>query len=394
MRQCKSAKATLIAVSIGARDHPAKVMITETEMHKNHRVIPLLAAGYLCLLTSCGDELPQAEERVRAIKPYYVSEPAGGDVRRYAGTVMASDTSSLSFSVAGTVQAVSVSQGDRVTRGQVLASLDPAPFEFDVDAAGSQLQSADAAYANARLERDRQAQLYEKQWVSKAAYDQSVAAFESAEGDLNLARSRLNLAERDLNNSRLVAPFDGVVASRDIEPFVEVSAGETLFQINSEGALELVISVPDFMISRFSIGLPARIDTTTLPTCGCNGRITEIGSAAGAGNAVPVKATLLDPPSQMLPGMTAEATVVLSNDENKRGYLVPLVAVAPGDKPESGYVFKFDPDTQTVNKTEVTGRAGQGNLVEITQGIGPGDILASAGVSLLRDGQKVTLMQQ
>lgn len=363
-------------------------------MYKNHYFLPLFTVGFVCLLTSCDDELPQAEERVRAIKPYYVSEPAGGDVRRYAGTIMASDTSALGFSMAGTVQAVSISQGDRVTRGQVLASLDPTPFEFDVDAAASQLQSAEAAYSNARLERDRQAQLYERKWVSKAAYDQAVAAFESAEGDLNLARSRLNQAERDLNNSKLVAPFDGVIATRDIEPFMEISAGETLFQINSEGALELVMSVPDFMISRFSIGLPARIDTTTLPNCGCSGRITEIGSAAGAANAVPVKATLMDPPSQMLPGMTAEATVVLSNDESERGYLIPLVAVAPGDRPESGYVFKFDPDTETVKKTEVKGRAGQGNLVEITEGIGPGDILASAGVSLLRDGQKVTLMQQ
>ena len=363
-------------------------------MKNRYRKSSFILLGLPIFLVACGDEAPVAEERVRAIKPYYVSEPAGGDVRRYAGTVTASDTSALSFSVSGTVQSVEVSQGDRVTRGQVLASLDPTSFEFDVDAASSQLQSAEAAYANARLERDRQSQLYERQWVSKAAYDQAMAAFESAEGDLNLARSRLNQAERDLENSRLVAPFDGVIATRDVEPFLEVNAGDTLFQINSEGALELVLSVPDFMVSRFSIGLPATIETTTLVNCGCNGRITEIGSAAGAANAVPVKATILDPPPEMLPGMTAEATVVLSNDEGERGYLVPLVAVAPGDKPETGYVFKYDPDSETVKRTEVGGRAGQGNLVEITNGVSPGDILAAAGVSLLRDGQKVTLMQQ
>ena len=69
----------------------------------------VLALSMLGLLSSCGEE-PESEvvERVRTIKPYYVSEPAGGDVRRYSGTITASNTSALSFAIAGTVATVDV----------------------------------------------------------------------------------------------------------------------------------------------------------------------------------------------------------------------------------------------------------------------------------------------
>lgn len=350
------------------------------------------AAGAL-LLAACGNDVAEVqEEPIRAIKPFYVSEPAGGDVRRFSGTVQASDTSALSFAVDGTVQTVAVNQGDRVEQGQTLATLDPEPFELDLAAARSQLKSAEAAYANKKAEIDRQAQLYERGWVAKAAYDQAVLAFDSAEADIAYARSRFESAERDLTNATLKAPFDGTIAERSIEPFTEVKAGKTLFAVNSEGAVEIELSVPDTVVSRVSIGLPVLIEATSVSNCGCAARVTEIGSAAGAANAVTVKATILNPPSALLPGMTAEATVMLNGDDEAHGYLVPLVAIAPSDDAEQGYVFKFDQETGTVSRVEVKGRAGRGNLIEVIGGVEAGDILAAAGVSFLRDGQQVKLM--
>jgi RND family efflux transporter MFP subunit len=191
------------------------------------------------------------------------------------------------------VQTVLVNQGDQVERGQVLASLDPEPYEISVTSARSQLQSAEANYINKRADLERQKDLLEKGWVAKAAYDQAVAAYDSAEGDLNLARSRLSSAERDLNNTRLTAPFDGVIASREVEPFIEATPGQALFQINSEGALEVDISIPDTLINLVTLGLPVRVDALNGTDCGCTGRIIEIGSVAGAANAVTVTAALL-----------------------------------------------------------------------------------------------------
>lgn len=357
------------------------------------RGIALTLMGCLAL-SACSEEVAPVPDRIRAIKPYYVSEPAGGETRRYSGSIASSDTSSLSFPIGGTVQTVVANQGDQVQRGQVLATLDPEPYEISLRSARSQLQSAQANYENQQANLARQKDLLDKGWVAKAAYDQAIASFDSAEGDLNVARSRVSSAERDFSNTKLTAPFDGVIATRDIEPFVEVTPGQALFEINSEGALEIDISVPDTLINLVSLGQPVRVDALNGADCGCTGRIIEIGSVAGAANAVTVKAALLEAPSDLLPGMAAEVTLTLSDEQLDAGYLVPLVAIAPGPEPETGYIFKYQPDTETVVKTFVRGRAGRDNLVGLTEGVGPGDIVAAAGVSFLQDGQRVTLMGQ
>jgi len=355
------------------------------------RVFILLAA--LAALAGCDDAPPEADERVRAIKPYYVAEPTGGDVRRYSGTIVAANTSALSFAVPGTVQSVSVAQGDRVTKGQVLAVLEAESFELDVQAAQSQLAAAQADFDNKKVDLDRQRQLYERGWVAEAALDQAIAGADAARGELNLARSRLGLAERDLAHTQLTAPFDGIIALRDVEPFVETKKGQTVFQIDSEGAFEVQLSVPDSIVDRLAVGSAVTVNVFTRVDCGCTGRIVEIGAVAGTANAVSVKAAILENPGGLFPGMAAEASVVLSDGGGPHGFLVPLVAISPGEGDSQGYIFKYDAAAGVVRKTPVRPeQIVSGNLVGVVEGVAAGDIVAAAGVSFLRDGQRVKLL--
>lgn len=239
----------------------------------NRKIGLALIAGALGTLAACDSE-PEATapERIRAIKPYYVSEPAGGEVRRLSGTITAANTSALSFAVPGKVATVRVTQGARVKVGQVLATLDTKRFDLNVSAEKSQLASAQANYADKKAELDRQRQLFKKGWVAKAAIDRAVAAFDAAAGDLNLARSRVGSVEKDRADTVLRAPFDGVIANRDVEPFEEVASGKALFLINSEAALEADLSVPDNIVSRISIGTPVTVKVSTIAGCGCAGK--------------------------------------------------------------------------------------------------------------------------
>ncbi len=361
-------------------------------MARKITVFTALAIGLA--LAGC-DDAPPAEtaERVRAIKAFVVSERAGADQRRFSGTLVASDTSGLAFAVSGTVADVKVTQGARVSAGQVLAKLDSTPFDLNVQAAKAELAASRARFSEKKGELDRQQQLFDKGWVAKAALDQALAAHQSAEAELNLARTRLGTAQRDLEKSVLRAPFDGLIAERSVEPFEEVQAGAPLFQINSEGALETVFSVPDKVIDRMSIGVDVIVDVGTIDFCGCTAIISEIGSASGNANTVQVKASLLNANDGMLPGMAANVTVPLSDDSKEQGFLVPLTAIAPGDDTAQGYVFVFDPKAEVVRKVPVQGGDGvDGNFVEIIGGLGLGDVVASAGVSFLRDGQRVRRM--
>ncbi len=156
------------------------------------------------------------------------------------------------------------------------------------------LQVRRRAYDKKLTTVDRQRTLFEKGWLAKAGLDQALAAFEVADGQVNGARSRLAATERNLGKAILTGPFDGVIANRDVEPFQEVSAGQALFQINTNCAMEVDLSVPDTTFGRIAAGTAVTIDVATVPGCGCIGRITEIGVASGAANAVLVSAVLAE----------------------------------------------------------------------------------------------------
>ena len=356
------------------------------------RKIPLLMLATL-ILGACDENAPEVVKQVRAIKTFTVTEVASGQLRKFAGIVQATDSSGLSFQVGGNVRKVNVKLGDRVEKGTVLATLDRKPFQLDVQAAAADLEKARANFQQKKLELGRQKQLFAKGWVAEARVDQVVRGYESAVGQVNYAVSKLNLAKRDLRNTVLRAPFKGVIAGKQVDPFVEVKAGQKLFDLDAAGTLEVAFDVSETTISRIAIGMPVSATFPTSRNCVCKGRITEVGSVAGSANSFPVKASLLDPPSAIRSGMTAEVSILLKEDTETDAYLIPFASLAPAEKTREGYVFVFDPKNRIVRKTLVKARGATNNMIHIFEGIKAGDVIAVAGVSFLTDGQKVKLME-
>lgn len=343
-------------------------------------------------LGGCEEEIPDVVERIRAIKTITLAEVASGQVRKYSGIIEATVSSTLSFQVSGRVQSVAVQLGDRVTEGQVLATIDTKPYELNIQAAEAELSKARAVLSEKQQQFNRRKTLFDKGWVAKAALEQAQVGLRSGQSQVNFAISQLNLAQRDLDNTKLAAPFDGVISERTIDAFVEVGAGRKVFEINAEGALEVAFDVPETSISRITLGMPASIVFAAENTCVCNARVTKIGTSAGDANAFPVKAALLDPPATVLPGMTAELTIVLEGDKGETAYLMPIAALVPEGNPPEGFVFVYDSETSTVRKTAVRLTTATNNMVGVMEGIKAGDVIAVAGVSFLKDGQKVKLM--
>ena len=350
------------------------------------------AAGLLLFLAGCGEDAQKVVEPVRALKTITVTELASGQVRKFSGIVQATDTSSLSFEVGGNVKEVKVDLGAKVKQGQVLAVLDKQPYVLAVQAKEASLARSKADMEKDRLEFTRKKTLYKQKWVAKAAYDQALAAYDSAKSNVKYTTTQLNLAKRDLAKTVLKAPFDGTIAEKKVDPHVEVKAGQRLFEINATGALEVALEIPETVIAEITIGTPVSVSLPSEKGISLKARVTEVGTVAGVGNAFPVNATLINPPSRLRAGMTAEATFVLKEHSAESGYLVPIAAIAPGEETRQGYVFVFDSKTSTIKKTKIYGQGVQDNLAIIREGIKAGDVIAVAGVSFLYDGQKVKLM--
>ncbi len=351
-----------------------------------------LGLAVAALLTACSEEPPALPEPVRPIRSFTVAEPASGQVRKFSAVIEASDSSSLSFQVGGNVKEVKVDRGDKVTAGQVLAVLDEEPFRLNVQAAEADLETVRAELGQKKSEYERQKRLYEQGWVARVRYENAERDYLSAVSRVDYAEARLNLAQRDLRNTTLSAPFDGFISTRSVDPFVEVRAGQKLFQIDAEGGFDAAFGVPENTIAQVVLGMPA---TVVLPQLDgpVEALVTEVGSAAGAGNTFPVKAALTEPPAIVRAGMTADVTLKLADDAKESGYLVPLAAVKAGERTGEGFVFVYDAGSSTVRRTPVkSARSVIGNMVAVT-GVKAGDVVVTAGVNFLVDGQKVKLME-
>lgn len=344
--------------------------------------------------SGCEEETPELIPQVRALKTYTVTEVASGQTRKFSGQVHATDSSTLSFQVAGNVHKMLVNQGDQVKKDQVIAALDKQPYQLDIKSAEAELQKARADQTQARDEYRRQESLYKKGWVAKARLDRVLKSRDSAASQVDYATSKLHLAQRNLRLTELTAPYDGTISRKHIDAFVEVKTGQPVYDIEAAGALEVRFDIPETIISRITVGMPVTVRFPTLPGNPLQARITEVGSSADTGNAFPVKAGLTDPPPTVRSGMTAETTVLLAGPDSTSSFLVPLSAVAPSDKPGEGFVFVFDAATQTVKRTPVKGKGATDNYVHVFEGLEAGNVVAAAGVTFLRDGQKVKLLQE
>jgi membrane fusion protein, multidrug efflux system len=341
-----------------------------------------------------------APEPAPVVKLETVSERATGQVRSISGVVEPSDSSTLSFQVGGRVLEVNADVGETVVVGQVLALLDRTNYQIAVDSAQSQLNSARARRGEAKDDLDRKLALIDKGFVTQAAVDGSQASYEAAEASVSVAASDLERAQKDLDRTVLIAPFGGTISSREVDPFVEVSAGTAIFDVQSDGDLEVRVLVPETIIREVDYGQPVSVSFPTLPNGRFGGTVSEIASRAEAGNAFGVKVTLVELNGEDIrAGMTAKVTFNFQSYLNGRdAFLIPLSSIAikesatgEGARPDAGSkvevpVFVFDPEQQAVFRREVSIGDIRGNDIEVFEGLSEGDQVVTAGVAFVYDG--------
>ena len=356
-------------------------------------VYMLLGSLLLLVISACGEEPAPPPKPIRAIKTITVSEQASGRLRDFSGVAEAADSSSISFEVSGNVQEVRVDVGDRITKGQVLATLDPEPYQLTVDEIKAELIKARDNVTKTEAEYNRQKRIFEQGAGAQRRVEVAEFNFKAAKSGVNFQIARLNNAKRDLDRTVLRAPADGAIANRYIDAFNEVARGQKCFDIFEFTGMEVAISIPEDAIDEIQMDQTGEIRFPVIADRTYHGRVTEISKVAGTANAFPIKLTIDDPDQRIRPGMTARVTLRLAGGDQIAAYLVPLSAIAQRGENKKGFVYIYDPGTSTVKKSPIEGTSVRGNDAVLTGGVKAGDIIAVAGVSFLEDGQKVRLME-
>jgi multidrug efflux system membrane fusion protein len=359
----------------------------------------------LCLLVptlvafGCGKE-EKPEEVIRSIRWIKVAETSAKQVRMISGTTKPVDQTALSFAVGGTVEKVEVKLGDQIKKGQVLAELDQQPFVLAVRDAEAGLAKARANLVERRANYERYVSLYESNNASKAELDEARASFDSAKSQVEAAQAQLGLARRDLRKTQMKAPFNGTISVKEIEPYMELPAGKAVFGLDGvESGFEVSAAVPDSLVIHLSPGDKAEVVFPTLNNRKVPGVITEIGSRSRTASTYPVTVLLQEQFDDFRSGMSVEIAFEFipeseTGEPIEAGLAAPLAAILVGAE-KTNFVFIYDEKSSTVKKTQVKILALRENDVIVEPGtLKAGDIIATAGVQFLTDGQKVNLMKE
>jgi len=347
----------------------------------------------------CGKE-EKPPEVIRSIRWIKVAETSTKQVRMISGTTKPVDQTALSFAVGGTVEEVKVKLGDQVKKGQVLAELDQQPFVLGVRDAEAALSKAQANVVERRANYERYVALYESNNASKAELDEARASFDSAKSQVKAAEAQLGLARRDLRKTQLKAPFKGTISVKEIEPYVEVPAGKAIFGLDGEeSGFEVSAAVPESLVINLNLGDEADVVFTGLNYRKVPGVITELGSRSRTASTYPVTVQMQEQFRELRSGMSVEVAFEFIPESETgepivTGLAVPLSAMLVGEE-KTFFVFIYDEKSSTVKKTQVKTLALRENDVIVEPGtLKPGDIIATAGVQFLTDGQKVNLMKE
>jgi len=241
--------------------------------------------------------------------------------------------------------------------------------------------------------------------ASRQELDRDRARRDSRKSQVEAAEARLNLAQRDLRRSVLRAPFTGSISVREIDAAMKVASGQVVIEMDSrESGLRVEVRMPETLIGRVRQGDDVEVRfpsigsaATDPPDKSYAAVVTDVGTRASTGNAFPVRADLREPHAGLRPGMTAEVTFRFSRDTGSivdvAGFLLPI-ASALIESDDTVSVFVFDPGTSTVSKRKVRPGDVRDNDIAILEGLESGEIVATAGVTFLRDGQEVMLLDE
>ncbi|WP_394828814.1 efflux RND transporter periplasmic adaptor subunit [Pendulispora albinea] len=293
---------------------------------------------------------------------------------RVAGVVHRKSEVNLAFLVGGIVTKVTVHEGDRVRKGQVLATLDPTAVDARRTEAVEGARKAERDLARVR--------------VLHASGAVPAIELENAQTNVALARAAARGAQFHARHATLVAPEAGVVDQRHVDVGEVVAPGSPAFHVSgsSQGA---VVRAPYASrdVVRMRVGDPARVVLDVAPEAPLVARVSQIAAAASPGTGgYEVELALAEPPPYLLSGLTAK---VETEQLEPASAVVPVGALLDGDALQaSAYVV----EAGKAKRVPVTIRSIAGDRAVLASGLEHQELVVKAGISDLRDGAPVRVL--
>jgi len=356
---------------------------------KRAKLIVFLGASVLgVFLTACHQSRDSAHQSPPQNRNLPIMSVSVGAPVEYTtvGSVVSDQRVDVTSRLTGYIRTISVQEGDRVRRGQLLVRLDPSDVEGGIRQAQAAVTAADAAFRDAEADKGHFQQLFEHGTISENEFRKMSLKDEAAREALNQARAGLDVARAQLTYSVIASPSDGTVVDRPKRPGDLALPGVPILTLESGHALmfDAFVDVGEdkTSLSAFAVGKPVevRIDGLATPLKGTVSRF--IPSADPTTRSYQIKIALPEK-AGLTPGMFGRA--VFQTGESKVPVIPRKAVVERGGL--SG-VYVVDRENKAQFRWLRTGREWS-DRIEVTAGLQAGERLVAAPDSALRDGDRI-----
>jgi RND family efflux transporter MFP subunit len=353
----------------------------------------LAALGVLAIagaLAACGDQAaPPAP--VRPVRTVVVEPEATSDTFTAPGEIRARYETPIAFRINGKMITRKVDVGTVVKQGDQIAVLDDRDEKNALDAAKSDVFSAQSQLTQVRAQESRMRELLKGGYVSQSRYDLSLRELQTGEAKLQSANANLRTATDQLSYTNLTAPRDGVITAVGADAGQVVGAGQMVANLADPSEREGLFNVAESWLRG-----PRRKDPVVNvsllgdPTIKTVGRVREISPTADpVTRTYAVRVSLPEAPPQMLLGASVNGQVTIEHS----GAVAVLPVSALMQKDAKPAVYVVDKASSTVQLKPVTVADFETDKVVVTGGLDKGDVVVTAGVQKLTPGQKVRVDQ-
>ena len=365
----------------------------------SRRLISIRVLGLVCLtalVAGCKEKAPEQFERPPA--PVSVVAAATEDVPLYLdaiGKIVAREVVSIQPQVSGRITQIHFDDGADVKTGQVLFTIDPRPFQAQLNAAEANLAQGQAALSLAKINFDRVASVTDQRAVSRQDYDAKKNAVEVADAQVKQNQAAIETARLNLEYCTIRSPINGRAGQRLVDLGNVVTANSSsLLVIQRLDPIYADFTIPENDLTAVQRNmargtLKTEVRLPDEPDKPREGKLTFLDSSVQEGTGtVKLRATIANNDRRFWPGRFANVRLIL--DIQQRAVLVPADAPQMSAKGPFVYVVKQD---STAELRPVTVGQRQGDLVVINKGVKAGEQVVTAGQLGVTPGGKVRVAQ-
>ncbi len=358
----------------------------------------LIATALIC--GSCGDSKKEKMKLPVRVKTETTTTAGEGEGRNYVGIVEEREATAVSFTSMGVVRRMLVSEGQTVSRGQLLAELDPTSMDNSLEAArastgqaNDMVTQAENVYAQAKDAHDRMKLLYDNgslpeiKWIeAETRLKQAETALSSAKQGVRSATAAEHIVRKNLADTRLYAPVSGVIGRKQVGAGETALPSQAVVTILDISSVKVKVSVPEQEMGRITPQTSSYIVVEAADRHVNGGRIEKWVQADAMTHTYDIRIHVPNPDRKLLPGMVANVTLG-SGHGSQSAITLPVSSV---QKRADGSLFVWTVAADsTAHRTPVTIGATVGNRLTIDSGLSYGQRVVVEGYQKLSESTKV-----